>query len=61
MQAPREVGVHVNPEGNPFVLPREMVDAARARDQVPRQPDQRRPSCRRGACHPPAELLRGDA
>eukprot|EP00969_Alexandrium_andersonii_P087979 3881336-Alexandrium_andersonii.AAC.1 len=43
MQAPREVGVHVDTEGSPFVSPREVVDAARTRDQVPRQPDQRRP------------------
>eukprot|EP00969_Alexandrium_andersonii_P342766 15151884-Alexandrium_andersonii.AAC.1 len=42
-QAPGEVGVHVDPEGNPFVLPRKLVDAPRARNQVPRQPDQRRP------------------
>eukprot|EP00969_Alexandrium_andersonii_P336514 14875280-Alexandrium_andersonii.AAC.1 len=42
-QAPGEVRVHVNAEASSFVLPREVVDAAGARDQVPSQPDQRRP------------------
>eukprot|EP00969_Alexandrium_andersonii_P360934 15456474-Alexandrium_andersonii.AAC.1 len=45
VQAPSEIGAHVNSEGNPFVLPRKRVDAPRAHDQVPRQPDQRRPVC----------------
>eukprot|EP00969_Alexandrium_andersonii_P086285 3803953-Alexandrium_andersonii.AAC.1 len=42
-QAPSEVSAHVNSEGGPFVLPREVVDAPRANDQVTGQPDQRRP------------------
>eukprot|EP00969_Alexandrium_andersonii_P259387 11469685-Alexandrium_andersonii.AAC.1 len=41
--APSKVGVHVDSEGNPFVLPRKMVDAPWMHDQVPRQPDQRCP------------------
>eukprot|EP00969_Alexandrium_andersonii_P023194 1013809-Alexandrium_andersonii.AAC.1 len=45
LQAPNEVGVHIHAEGNPCVLPRKMVDAPRAHDQVPRQPDQGRPVC----------------
>eukprot|EP00969_Alexandrium_andersonii_P208042 9189265-Alexandrium_andersonii.AAC.1 len=55
MQAPCEVRVNLDAEGNPFVLPREVVDATRGRDQVPSQSDQRRPVRRRGACHAPAE------
>eukprot|EP00969_Alexandrium_andersonii_P193434 8543206-Alexandrium_andersonii.AAC.1 len=35
-----------------------MVDAPRARDQIPRQPDQRRPVRGGWVCHSPAELLR---
>eukprot|EP00969_Alexandrium_andersonii_P171563 7583436-Alexandrium_andersonii.AAC.1 len=56
-QAPSEIGANVHSEGNPFVLPRTMVDAPRAHNQVPRQSDQRRPVCGGGVCHPPAELL----
>eukprot|EP00969_Alexandrium_andersonii_P138738 6135550-Alexandrium_andersonii.AAC.1 len=43
MQAQGKVRVHTHAEGKPFVLPREAVDVPRARDQVPGQPDQRRP------------------
>eukprot|EP00969_Alexandrium_andersonii_P081588 3596511-Alexandrium_andersonii.AAC.1 len=43
VQTPSEISVHMHSQGNPFVLPREMVNAPRAHDQVARQPDQRRP------------------
>eukprot|EP00969_Alexandrium_andersonii_P254183 11234199-Alexandrium_andersonii.AAC.1 len=43
-------------EGSPLVLPREVVDAPRAHDQVASQSDQCCPVCCGGARHPPAEL-----
>eukprot|EP00969_Alexandrium_andersonii_P085419 3766319-Alexandrium_andersonii.AAC.1 len=43
VQAPCEVRVHVHAEASSFVLPRKVVDPTGARDQVPGQPDQRRP------------------
>eukprot|EP00969_Alexandrium_andersonii_P225928 9976660-Alexandrium_andersonii.AAC.1 len=42
-QAPSNVGSHIRAEGDPIVLPREVVDAPQAHDQVARQPDQGRP------------------
>eukprot|EP00969_Alexandrium_andersonii_P129825 5738782-Alexandrium_andersonii.AAC.1 len=42
-QTPSEVGVNVRAESGPLVLPREMVDAPWADNQVADQPDQRRP------------------
>eukprot|EP00969_Alexandrium_andersonii_P030196 1316763-Alexandrium_andersonii.AAC.1 len=42
-EAPGEVRVDVSVESRPIVLPREMVDAPRARDQVSNQPDERGP------------------
>eukprot|EP00969_Alexandrium_andersonii_P332287 14684212-Alexandrium_andersonii.AAC.1 len=47
-QAPGKVSIHVDEERDPIVLPREMVDAPRAHDQIPRQPDQRCPIGRGG-------------
>eukprot|EP00969_Alexandrium_andersonii_P011289 490841-Alexandrium_andersonii.AAC.1 len=54
VQAPSKVRVHVRPETSPFVLPREVVDAPGARNQVAGQPDQRRPIRRGRARHAPA-------
>eukprot|EP00969_Alexandrium_andersonii_P219605 9698357-Alexandrium_andersonii.AAC.1 len=42
-QAPREVHVHIRAEGDPIVLPREVVDTPQAHDHAPRQPAQRCP------------------
>eukprot|EP00969_Alexandrium_andersonii_P081178 3579165-Alexandrium_andersonii.AAC.1 len=42
-QAPSKVGVHIYSKGDPLVLPQEVVDSPRARNQVTRQSDQRRP------------------
>eukprot|EP00969_Alexandrium_andersonii_P323087 14275529-Alexandrium_andersonii.AAC.1 len=44
-KAPSEVRVNVSAESRPVVLPREVVDTTRARDQVPDQPDERCPVC----------------
>eukprot|EP00969_Alexandrium_andersonii_P151589 6701742-Alexandrium_andersonii.AAC.1 len=57
MQTPSKVRIHIHSEGNPFVLPWEVVDAPRAHDQVPSQSDQRRPVRGGGARHSPAEFL----
>eukprot|EP00969_Alexandrium_andersonii_P240356 10610494-Alexandrium_andersonii.AAC.1 len=57
MQTPSKVCIHVHSEGSPFVLPREVVDAPRAHDQVPGQSDQRRLIRGGGARHSPAEFL----
>eukprot|EP00969_Alexandrium_andersonii_P221561 9785889-Alexandrium_andersonii.AAC.1 len=57
VQAPGKVTVHVDAERDPIVLPREVVDAPRAPDQIPGQPDQSCPIGRGGGRHFAAELL----
>eukprot|EP00969_Alexandrium_andersonii_P182234 8052890-Alexandrium_andersonii.AAC.1 len=42
-QAPSKACAHVHAEGSPLVLPREVVDAPQAHDQVASQSDQRCP------------------
>eukprot|EP00969_Alexandrium_andersonii_P228666 10099804-Alexandrium_andersonii.AAC.1 len=42
-EAPSEVRIDVCAESGPIVLPREVVDAPRAHDQVTDHPDKRRP------------------
>eukprot|EP00969_Alexandrium_andersonii_P140507 6215339-Alexandrium_andersonii.AAC.1 len=44
-KTPREVCVDVSAESRPIVLPREVVDAPRAQDQVSDQPDECCPVC----------------
>eukprot|EP00969_Alexandrium_andersonii_P040481 1775102-Alexandrium_andersonii.AAC.1 len=56
-QAPGKVRVNVRAESGPLVLPREVVDAPWADDQVPDQPDKRCPIGGGGGRHPPAALL----
>eukprot|EP00969_Alexandrium_andersonii_P000394 17415-Alexandrium_andersonii.AAC.1 len=57
MRAPGKVRAHIHSERDPFVLPREVVDALWAHDQVPIQPDQHRPIRGGGVRHFAAELL----
>eukprot|EP00969_Alexandrium_andersonii_P347574 15367800-Alexandrium_andersonii.AAC.1 len=40
VQTPSKVRVRIRAEGGPILLPREVVDAPRAHDQVAHQPDQ---------------------
>eukprot|EP00975_Prorocentrum_lima_P034588 7270953-Prorocentrum_lima.AAC.1 len=61
MQAPGEVGVHVSTESRPLVLPREVVDAPRAHNQVTDQPDECCPVCGGGGRHPSTALLSCEA
>eukprot|EP00969_Alexandrium_andersonii_P133029 5882594-Alexandrium_andersonii.AAC.1 len=42
-QTSGKVCVHIRAESGPVVLPREVGDAPRARNQVPDQPDKRGP------------------
>eukprot|EP00969_Alexandrium_andersonii_P218667 9658529-Alexandrium_andersonii.AAC.1 len=42
-QTPGKVRAHIRAESSPLALPREVVDAPRARNQVPDQPGERGP------------------
>eukprot|EP00969_Alexandrium_andersonii_P208977 9229413-Alexandrium_andersonii.AAC.1 len=56
-QTPREIRVHIHAKRDPVVPPREVVDAPRAHDQPPSQPDQRCPVLGGGVRHFAAEFL----
>eukprot|EP00969_Alexandrium_andersonii_P030163 1315147-Alexandrium_andersonii.AAC.1 len=57
-ETPGKVRADRRAESGPLVLPRKMVNAPRARDQVPDQPDQRCPIRGSRGRHPAALLSR---